>query len=623
MHKLTAILFLNVTLILISCESPSSESDSKLTNLEDSIGSLNDEILNLKDSLNALQDRPNDALQGKPNDNGQVDSSSFTINQNTQQLRKLHLKIDSLTNVIQNNKVKVDNVDENIKPTDSLKFVEFGNSLKAARERLLQQDMLAQNLKDQLNTVKSENANLVKQLNALKSTNSSVNQLKLDSIRLSSQLKESNQMVSTLQSKNQELTQKLSEPLTTTDETSRIDSLKSLLQIAAGKNQELLKEIEILTEKSNATNRVSTNAEVQLNTSPKNPDEKLSEAFRLLLLAQTEEHSDPTLALKLLTLASQLANDSIITAHKNRVQTTYNFYNSYLITNEPIKGMTIGANRMVLLSQGDKAKYYRTDSASTPILLDEFKKVISAYISHEKKGMILGQPDGFMTLYDINREQIIKKKKAHDSPLTQVSILGNPQYFFVTGSSDKSLKVWDNRYNQTARMVGMKDQIISIDPNPRTGQIAVACGDLNPRIWSASGKLLLKLDDQPDSTLSVSLSPSGGYLLSTHSDNSARLWKDGAMISVTYHQAPVTCSVFISEKRYATGDKNGIIKLWETGQLKEVLKGHKASISALCTDNKGDFFSSSLDGNVFKWLSSSAQLHYDLTESEKKRFNIL
>lgn len=377
------------------------------------------------------------------------------------------------------------------------------------------------------------------------------------------------------------------------------------------------------------TNLIASNSNQETAPAEKNntSSENLSEAFRIYLEAKSVERNDPTLAAKLMRYASSLSKDSIITNYYQSLPKQNIFYENVIENVAPIIQMSIGSDRLINIFSSGVAHYYVFEDGNVINEISSFDGISSAEIS-ERNSMILGRKNGTIAIFNINREAITKNLTLSDGPISSVGYIGNALFFLAVGTSEKTVLVLDKRYKEVSTLVGMKFPVSTISVNQSTGYMATACGDMNPRIWSPKGKLLLKLEDQSDSVRSVAISPSSKYLLTTNADGKTKIWTSEGMLKVKgpTHQAAVSASLFLTDQLYATGDQSGIIFIWDNnGDVIHRLSGHRKEITSLIFKNGNTLYSSSLDGSIKKWelkLPQDTGLLPPLSDVEQKRFKI-
>lgn len=508
------------------------------------------------------------------------------------QLKEMTLKIDSLKTSKQNPTV-------NFSPTKTDHSEEI-NALKNKITNL--KALLVSQEKDSIEHFNQKTflSNKIKQQNkALESTTKKVDSL----VKLLSQKPKSPEVI------HDTLTQVFRDTIVVTKNSdllqAKIDSLIALLQ---------------------SEDRVITKSTV-LKPEPTSKN-NLSEAFSIYLAAKKSEQSDPTLSLRLLNHALQLSDDTIISSYYDKLRAEKTFYTNILLSLPSITQISFGDERLITIFTNDLANYYDFSNPDSPSLLKDFDMVSSAFISPNKGQMILGRSNGSVSIYSINREDIIKHLAPSTARIPAVSIIGNALYFYTYSTSYKTLVVLNKKFEEVANMVGMKQPVTEISVDPKTGYLATSSGDLNPRIWSPSGKLLLKLEDQSDSTLSTALSPSSKQFVSTHANGLAKLWTiEGVLLcKFNKHGSAITACDFGSEQLIATGDRSGDILIWNNyGDVLYTLKGHQREITTLKFTDPTTLYSSSLDGSVKRWKLNQSKNEIELpplTDAEKKRFKI-
>ncbi|MEQ8473933.1 MAG: hypothetical protein RIC35_22245 [Marinoscillum sp.] len=394
-------------------------------------------------------------------------------------------------------------------------------------------------------------------------------------------------------------------------------------------------EVQLLTRQIDSLNRALTfqkslqitNKSITEKKSNKANSERLSEAFRIYLEAKAIEPKDPTLAMKLMNYAYQLSKDSIIEDYYVNLPRHHIFYENVLNEVAPIRQASIGSNRIIVISNKGAASYYSFENKDSVYQITTFNGVSTANIS-EKYILILGGKNGSVRLYNTAQEKTIRTLNVSKTTISSVINIGNPMYSVAVGTGEKEVKVFDKKFKEVASFVGMKRPVTSIDANPSTGYIVTGCGDLNPRVYNPDGKLLLKVKDQPDSVVTVAISPSSKYFLSANKDGKTKIWTTAGELKVIgpNHDSPVISSVFITDQLVATGDSSGQILVWNgKGEIVHQLNGHLDAITSLIYRGGKNLYSSSLDGTLKKWTLQLPQTEEDLpplSEAEKKRFNI-
>lgn len=356
----------------------------------------------------------------------------------------------------------------------------------------------------------------------------------------------------------------------------------------------------------------------------------LSEAFRILLLARSAKGRDPTLALQLIQESLKLSEDSILKAEASRVYQQNYFYKPLNKFKYPITSFDLDDNELIILLKNDSAYFYSITN-DLPVLLNSFENITSAHLSSERNILLLGYGDGNIKVFDTESKTIQKTLKAHNQAITTLAFPANLNAYIISGSQDKTLQVFNKRYEKTKRLVGLRDGVKSLSVNPKYGLIAAASGDTEPRLWNFEGKLTLKLPNHPDSAFFIDISKNADRLLTT-SANNARLWNLNGNLKAIHkgHKEKISAATFASKtNQIATGDKNGQILLWDSeGKYIATLKGHTDKITQLqFSEDDKYLYSGSEDGTMKRWLlKNPANLDFSvilpLSEEKKRKYRM-
>jgi len=175
----------------------------------------------------------------------------------------------------------------------------------------------------------------------------------------------------------------------------------------------------------------------------------------------------------------------------------------------------------------------------------------------------------------------------------------------VTGSSDKTVKLWRLDGSLQQSLTGHADAVTAVAINPEASLIASGSADRTLRLWNSNGKLIQTLRGHTDLILSVAVSPEGRLVASGSTDNTIRLWSvSGRMLKKIDLGVPVRKIVFAPNGKYlAAGlDDNTIMLLSPVGRVIKTLKGHHSFIYNFSFSPDAKFLiSGSLDTTTRIW----------------------
>ena len=141
------------------------------------------------------------------------------------------------------------------------------------------------------------------------------------------------------------------------------------------------------------------------------------------------------------------------------------------------------------------------------------------------QSIVSGSTDKTLRLWDLQGNPIGQPFRGHDDSIWLVAFAPNGQSI-VSGSDDKTLRLWDLEGNPIAQpFKGHNDSVLSVAFAPDGQSIVSGSADTTMRLWDLKGNLI----GQPfigheSSVLSVAFAPDGQSIASGSSDHTVRLW---------------------------------------------------------------------------------------------------
>ena len=155
--------------------------------------------------------------------------------------------------------------------------------------------------------------------------------------------------------------------------------------------------------------------------------------------------------------------------------------------------------------------------------------------------------------------------------------------FILSGSWDKSLKLWDGASGELLRtFVGQSDIVTSVAFSPDGRRVLSASIDGIIRLWdAASAKLLRDFEGHSGFVNSVAVAPNGKHLLSGSNDGSMKLWQltdaqDASALVATFigdrsnNWLSITQEGFYSASSRDTGEILSIVRGLEATTIDQV-----------------------------------------------------
>jgi WD40 repeat protein len=194
--------------------------------------------------------------------------------------------------------------------------------------------------------------------------------------------------------------------------------------------------------------------------------------------------------------------------------------------------------------------------------------------------------------------------------------LGSDSRTAVSGSYDKTLRIWDVESGQCLRTLEGHTNLVSCIALGPDGRTAVSGSwDKTLRVWDVkSGQCLRTLNGHTSSIECVALGPDGRTAVSGSQDNTVRIWDvESGQCLRTFggHTDLVNCIALGRDGRTAvSGSSDKTLLVWdvESGQCLRTLEGHTSSVSCVALSPDGrTAVSGSYDKTLRVWDMESGQ----------------
>jgi WD40 repeat protein len=187
----------------------------------------------------------------------------------------------------------------------------------------------------------------------------------------------------------------------------------------------------------------------------------------------------------------------------------------------------------------------------------------------------------------------------------------------VSGSTDRTIKVWDLYTGSPIHTLGGHLWVYGIDINPDGNAIASGSGDRTVKVWDLRAGTLLRTINAHDGNISaVAFVPNTQMLVSASWDYSLKIWnlRTGHKIrTLSGHESMVNdLAIGRDGLLLASASHDRTIKIWQlrTGQELMTLVGHKGSVNSVAFGPDGlTLASGSDDRSVKLWnLETGAEM---------------
>jgi WD40 repeat protein/serine/threonine protein kinase len=258
--------------------------------------------------------------------------------------------------------------------------------------------------------------------------------------------------------------------------------------------------------------------------------------------------------------------------------------------------------------------------------------VRSAAFSPDSQHIVSGSGDRTAKVWEVASGREMLTLKGHSDSILAVAFSPDGHQI-ATGSKDGTVKVWEaSEFKEPLTLKGHSDEIWSVAISADGRRIVTGSEDGTAKVWeAASRRELLTLKGhgvQVDSAaatvsnakgrsarvFSVAFSPDGQRIVTTSSDNTAKLWDAASgreLLTLKGHNDWIMSAAFSPDgRRIVTGSVDYSAKLWDAANGRELLtlKGHSRWIYSVAFSPDGQRIATgSGDGTTKVWETASGR----------------
>jgi WD40 repeat protein len=206
--------------------------------------------------------------------------------------------------------------------------------------------------------------------------------------------------------------------------------------------------------------------------------------------------------------------------------------------------------------------------------------VLTIAFSRDGKFLVTGSWDKTAKVWDAQTGKHLLDFKGHTGPVWSVAFSPDGASL-VTGSADGSAKIWDARTAKPVRdLLGHNDTVRSAAFSLDGTHLVTGGEDGTAKTWDArTGTLLFSFKGHTAAVTSVAFSPDGKRVVTASDDATATVWDAGTgtpRVEFKAHAGSVKGVDFSRDgRRLLTGGDDGTPKVWDAqGKLLLTLKAH-------------------------------------------------
>lgn len=254
-------------------------------------------------------------------------------------------------------------------------------------------------------------------------------------------------------------------------------------------------------------------------------------------------------------------------------------------------------------SEDKTVRLWAVAANQEPIVLEGHTQFVQsiAFHPHQSELLLSAGRDRQIKFWNWTTQQQIFSLLAHSQSINSVAFSPDGQQF-ISGSADKTVKLWSITGEQIATFVEHRLTVNAVAFAPLAPLIASASSDATARIWQIEpAKRVRLLTGHLQAVRAIAFSPDGQILASGGEDKTIRLWDvaSGRCVRVLPgHSWSISALVFASNHTLISGSWDKTIKVWkvETGEAILQLVGHTDSITSVAISRQQTESAASLRG---------------------------
>ena len=242
--------------------------------------------------------------------------------------------------------------------------------------------------------------------------------------------------------------------------------------------------------------------------------------------------------------------------------------------------------------------------------------VWGADFSPDSKYLVTGSSDKTARLWDLATGETIRIFSGHTGEVGIVTFSPDGKYLLTGGGEDHTARIWDVASGETVQVFSGHTGWVEAGDFSPDGKLIFTTGgyDKTARIWDvATGQTVHVLTGHSDIITRMAVSPDGKYVLTGSVDRTGRLWDTatGKQVRVFSHPDVVSAMAFSRDGKYvATGCEDNKTRLWDalTGQLVRELP-YQAFVAGIDFSPDGRFLLTGSDDRTARlWDLATGQM---------------
>ncbi|MGW4774661.1 NB-ARC domain-containing protein [Nocardia sp. NPDC004278] len=254
------------------------------------------------------------------------------------------------------------------------------------------------------------------------------------------------------------------------------------------------------------------------------------------------------------------------------------------------------------------------------ILQGHDERINAVAISADGKHIVSGSRDKTLRVWDLESGQLKRVVEGHEQEVKSLALTADG-HRVVSGSFDGTVRVWNlasGRLEHTLQ--GHSGYIYAVAVTADSQRIIVGSGDRNVQVWNlASKRLECTLPGHNNHVNAVAVSADGRYVVSGGFDRTVRVWDlatGDLKHTVRGHIRDIEAVAVSADGRYVvSGSRDGTVRVWDLDNEASgrILHGHTGSVHAVAVTAEGKQIVSAGDDQIVRvWDLASGRLEREL-----------
>ena len=238
--------------------------------------------------------------------------------------------------------------------------------------------------------------------------------------------------------------------------------------------------------------------------------------------------------------------------------------------------------------------------------------------------LVSGSDDKTIKIWDLDSNECVRTLVGHSNQVRCLDILSNGH--LISGSEDKTIKVWSSENVERVRTLNANNKNVAC-LKVLSGNLVASGSNTDIYIWDINTDKCIRTLKGHTSWLKCLIEIPDGTLVSCSLDKTIKFWNlNNGMCVKTFHGHSdwVLCLLLLKNGDLASGSADNTVKIWNTGSGKCVrtLEGHTGWIWGLEFTEMHDLISCSKDKSIKIWSLSSGECIKSIFGHEETVYSI-